>query len=85
MIVSILFVVLFALAVLAIVMCAAEYDRGLESKRDPHADLADDMHLAKVARMADAMKADREKAFADYLQTPSDAVPAIRNTTGSSA
>jgi hypothetical protein len=85
MIVSILFVVLFACVVLAIVMCAAEYDRGLESTRDPHADLADDMHLAKVARIADAMIADREKAFADYLQTPGNAVPVIRKQTGDSA
>jgi hypothetical protein len=30
---------------------------------DAHAQIADDVHLAKVALIADAMKADREKAL----------------------
>jgi hypothetical protein len=45
---------------------------------EPHAQIADDVHLAKVALMADAMKADREEAFAKYMKTPADAVPIIR-------
>jgi hypothetical protein len=33
---------------------------------EPYAQLADDMHLAKVARMADAINADRANALAKY-------------------
>lgn len=56
------------------------FDRAFDlGEPDAHAQLVDDMHLAKVARMAEAMKTDREKAFADYLQTPADAVPLINS------
>lgn len=54
---------LFVLCVLAIVMLAASYDAEFEREPDAHATLAGDMHLAKVSRMAEAMKADRDAAF----------------------
>jgi hypothetical protein len=34
---------------------------------DAHAQIADDVHLAKVALMADAMKADRETAISKHI------------------
>jgi hypothetical protein len=42
-----------------------------------HAQIADDMHLAKVARMAEMMKEGREEAFAKYLQSPADGLPIV--------
>lgn len=43
---------------------ASVFDRAFDlGEPDAHAQLVDDMHLAKVARMADAMKTDREKAL----------------------
>jgi hypothetical protein len=44
-------------------MVGADYDKEFEREPDAHAGLADNMHLAKVSRMADAMKADREAAL----------------------
>lgn len=54
---------LFVCAALAALMVGAEYDKEFEREPDAHASLADDMHLAKVSRMANAMKADREAAL----------------------
>lgn len=84
-IVAVLFVVLFALVVTALAMCVVakacdDWQGDLDADGEPHAQLVDDVHLAKVARIADAMKADREKAFADYLQTPSNVMPIIRDS-----
>jgi hypothetical protein len=69
---------LLACAIVAIACCfiAGAYDGALE-ELDGHAQLADDMHLAKVARMAEAMKVDREEAFAKYMQTPADGLPVV--------
>lgn len=65
---------------IALCMAAATLDdwQGDLDSDEPHAQMAGDMHLAKVARMADAMKADREEAFAKYIQSPADGLPAIR-------
>lgn len=62
-IIGVLCFAVFVLAVLAIVMLAAEYDAEFDREPDAHAQLAGDMHLAKVSRMAEAMKADREAAL----------------------
>jgi hypothetical protein len=94
MVVSVLFFALFVLAIVAIVMCAAASDRELEYRLPEGPNLyevqawgalLDDVQRQKGAIIADAMKADREKAFADYLQTPGNAVPVIRKQTGDSA
>jgi hypothetical protein len=62
-IIGVLCFAVFVFAVLAIVMLAAEYDAEFDREPDAHAQLAGDMHLAKVTRMAEAMKADREAAI----------------------
>lgn len=68
MIVTILFVVLSALVVTALAMCVVakacdDWHGDLDEDGEPHAQIADDVHLAKVSLIADAMKADREKAL----------------------
>jgi hypothetical protein len=69
---------LLACAIVAIACCciAGSYDNALE-ELDGHAQLADDIHLAKVARMAEMMKEGREEAFAKYLQSPADGLPIV--------
>jgi hypothetical protein len=75
----ILGMVLIGCIAVALCMAAATLDdwQG-DLGSDDLTQMADDMHLAKVARMADSMKADREEAFAKYLQSPANGLPAIR-------
>lgn len=45
------------------------FDRAFDlGEPDAHAQLVDDMHLAKVARMAESMTADRDEALAQHAK-----------------
>jgi hypothetical protein len=60
--------VLIGCIAVALCMAAATLDdwQGDLDSDEMYAQLADDMHLAKVARMADAINADRALALAKY-------------------
>lgn len=45
-------------------------------------ELLADVQAQKVHRIAEAMRADRDKAFSDYLHTPADEVPRVAAPRG---